>query len=121
MVKFLDNFGIKATKGDTIIYPFVVVDNDKQIYQVQADDVINFGLKKNYDDAEQRRAYMKKWCENGQKDRRLAHNFRSVYEQFLKHIDGREKEIVTRSRILAERLHNASRPSVCRMLLKPVK
>ncbi len=52
MVKFLDNFGIKATKGDTIIFPFVVVDNDKQIYQVQADDVINFGLKKNYDDAE---------------------------------------------------------------------
>ena len=52
MVQFLDKFGIKATKGDTIIFPFVVVDNDKQIYQVQADDVINFGLKKNYDDAE---------------------------------------------------------------------
>ena len=52
MVKFLDNFGIKATKGDTIIFPFVVVDNDKQIYQVQAGDIINFGLKKNYDDAE---------------------------------------------------------------------
>ena len=52
MVKFLDNFGIKATKGDTIIFPFVVVDNDKQIYQVQTDDVINFGLKKNLDDAE---------------------------------------------------------------------
>ena len=27
MVKFLDNFGIKATKGDTIIYPFVVINN----------------------------------------------------------------------------------------------
>lgn len=52
MVQFLDKFGIKATKGDTIIFPFVVIDNDKQIYQVQADDVINFGLKKNYDDAE---------------------------------------------------------------------
>ena len=52
MVQFLDKFGIKATKGDTIIFPFVVVDNDKQIYQVQADDVINFGLKKNLDDAE---------------------------------------------------------------------
>lgn len=83
--------------------------------------IVECYAKKNYDDAEQRRAYMKKWCENGQKDRRLARNFRSVYEQFLKHIDGREKEIVTRSRILAERLHNASRPSVCRMLLKPVK
>ena len=52
MVKFLDNFGIKATKGDTIIFPFVVVDNDKAIYQVQTGDIINFGLKKNYDDAE---------------------------------------------------------------------
>lgn len=52
MVKFLDNFGIKATKGDTIIYPFVVINNDNSIYQVQNDDVINFGLKKNYSDAE---------------------------------------------------------------------
>ena len=52
MVRFLDDFGIEATKGDTIIMPFVVVDNDKAIYQVQADDVINFGMKKNYSDAE---------------------------------------------------------------------
>ena len=52
MVKFLDNFGIEATKGDTIIYPFVVVDNNKAIYQVQTGDVINFGMKKNYSDAE---------------------------------------------------------------------
>ena len=52
MVKFLDKFGIEATKGDTIIFPFVVVNNDKSIYQVQSGDVINFGLKKNYDDAE---------------------------------------------------------------------
>ena len=52
MVKFLDNFGIKATKGDTIIYPFVVINNDNSIYQVQNDEVINFGLKKNYSDAE---------------------------------------------------------------------
>ena len=52
MVRFLDDFGIQATKGDTIIFPFVVVDNDKQIYQVQSGDVINFGLKKNYSDAE---------------------------------------------------------------------
>ena len=52
MVKFLDNFGIQATKGDTIIFPFVVVNNDKSIYQVQNGDVINFGLKKSYSDAE---------------------------------------------------------------------
>lgn len=52
MVKFLDKFGIKATKGDTIIFPFVVINNDKSIYQVQNGDVINFGLKKNYEDAE---------------------------------------------------------------------
>ena len=52
MVRFLDDFGIEATKGDTIIMPFVVVDNDKAIYQVQADDVINFGMKKNLSDAE---------------------------------------------------------------------
>ena len=52
VVKFLDNFGIEATKGDTIIYPFVVVNNDKSIYQVQSGDVINFGMKKNYSDAE---------------------------------------------------------------------
>ena len=52
MVKFLDNFGIQATKGDTIKMPFVVVNNDKSIYQVQAGDVINFGMKQNYSDAE---------------------------------------------------------------------
>ena len=52
MVRFLDDFGIEATKGDTIIMPFVVVDNDKAIYQVQAEDVINFGMKKNLSDAE---------------------------------------------------------------------
>ena len=52
MVKFLDNFGIQATKGDTIIMPFVVINNDKSIYQVQNGDVINFGLKEKYEDAE---------------------------------------------------------------------
>lgn len=52
MVRFLDDFGIEATKGDTIIMPFVVVNNDKSIYQVQAGDIINFGMKKNYSDAE---------------------------------------------------------------------
>lgn len=52
MVKLLDNFGIQATKGDTIIMPFVVTNNDGSIYQVQSEDVINFGMKKNYEDAE---------------------------------------------------------------------
>ena len=52
MVKFLDSFGIQATKGDTIKMPFVVVNNDKSIYQVQTGDVINFGMKQNYSDAE---------------------------------------------------------------------
>ena len=52
MVRFLDDFGIEATKGDTIIMPFVVVNNDKSVYQVQTGDVINFGMKKNYSDAE---------------------------------------------------------------------
>ena len=52
MVRFLDNFGIEATKGDTIIMPFVVINNDKSVYQVQTDDVINFGMKKNYSDSE---------------------------------------------------------------------
>lgn len=52
MVRFLDDFGIEATKGDTIIMPFVVINNDKSVYQVQADDVINFGMKKSYSDAE---------------------------------------------------------------------
>jgi len=52
VVRFLDNFGIEATKGDTIVYPFVVVNNDKSIYQVQSGDIINFGMKKNYSDAE---------------------------------------------------------------------
>ena len=42
MVKLLDNFGIQATKGDTIIMPFVVTNNDGSIYQVQSEDVINF-------------------------------------------------------------------------------
>ena len=48
MVKLLDNFGIQATKGDTIIMPFVVTNNDGSIYQVQSGDVINFGMKRNY-------------------------------------------------------------------------
>ena len=52
MVKLLNNFGIQATKGDTIIMPFVVINNDGSIYQVQNGDVINFGMKKNYEDAE---------------------------------------------------------------------
>lgn len=52
MVKFLNNYGIQATKGDTIIMPFMVFDNDGSIYQVQAEDVINFGMKENYSDAE---------------------------------------------------------------------
>ena len=52
MVRFLDNFGIEATKGDTIKMPFVVVNNDNSIYQVQTGDVINFGMKQNYSDAE---------------------------------------------------------------------
>lgn len=32
--------------------PFVVINNDKSIYQVQSGDIINFGMKKNYSDAE---------------------------------------------------------------------
>ena len=52
MVRFLNNFGIEATKGDTIKMPFVVVDNNKAIYQVQSGDIINFGMKQNYSDAE---------------------------------------------------------------------
>lgn len=52
MVRFLNNFGIQATKGDTIIMPFVVINNDNSIYQVQTGDVINFGLKENYADTE---------------------------------------------------------------------
>lgn len=52
MVRFLDDFGIEATKGDTIIMPFVVINNDKSVYQVQSGDIINFGMKKNYSDAE---------------------------------------------------------------------
>lgn len=52
MVKFLDNYGIQATKGDTIIMPFVVFNNDGSVYQVQTDDIINFGMKENYSDAE---------------------------------------------------------------------
>ena len=52
MVKFLNSFGIQATKGDTIIMPIVVFNNDNSIYQVQTGDVINFGLKENYEDSE---------------------------------------------------------------------
>lgn len=52
MVKFLDDYGIQATKGDTIIMPFVVFNNDKSIYQVQDGDIINFGMKQSYEDEE---------------------------------------------------------------------
>lgn len=52
MVKFLDAYGIQATKGDTIIMPFVVFNNDGSVYQVQTEDVIKFGMKESYSDAE---------------------------------------------------------------------
>ena len=52
MVKFLDNYGIQATKGDTIIMPFVVFNNDGSIYQVQTGDIVNFGMKEDYSDSE---------------------------------------------------------------------
>ena len=52
MVKFLNSFGIQATKGDTIIMPIVVFNNDNTIYHVQEGDVINFGLKETYNDTE---------------------------------------------------------------------
>ena len=52
MVRFLKNWGIVVTKGDTIKMPIIVTNNDGSIYHVQKDDVINFGLKKEYTDAE---------------------------------------------------------------------
>ena len=52
MVKILENYAIQATKGDTIIMPFVVTNNDGSIYQVQSGDIINFGMKESYSDAE---------------------------------------------------------------------
>lgn len=52
MVKILENYAIQATKGDTIIMPFVVTNNDGSIYQVKTGDIINFGMKENYSDAE---------------------------------------------------------------------
>ena len=39
-------------QGPCGFFVFLFFCHDKQIYQVQADDVINFGLKKNFDDAE---------------------------------------------------------------------
>ena len=39
MVKFLNSFGIQATKGDTIIMPIIVFNNDNSIYHVQNEDV----------------------------------------------------------------------------------
>ena len=52
MVRFLNNWGIVVTKGDTVKMPIIVTNNDGSIYHVQKDDVINFGLKKEYTDAE---------------------------------------------------------------------
>ena len=52
MVRFLKNWGIVVTKGDTVKMPIIVTNNDGSIYHVQKDDVINFGLKKEYTDAE---------------------------------------------------------------------
>lgn len=52
MVRFLKNCGIVVTKGDTVKMPIIVTNNDGSIYHVQKDDVINFGLKKEYTDAE---------------------------------------------------------------------
>ena len=52
MVRFLKNWGIVVTKGDTVKMPIIVTNNDGSIYHVQKDDIINFGLKKEYTDAE---------------------------------------------------------------------
>ena len=52
MVRFLKNWGIVVTKGDTVKMPIIVTNNDGSIYHVQKNDVINFGLKKEYTDAE---------------------------------------------------------------------
>lgn len=52
MVRFLKNNGIIATKGDTIKMPIIVTNNDGTVYHVKDEDVINFGLKKEYTDAE---------------------------------------------------------------------
>ena len=52
MVRFLKNWGIVVTRGDTVKMPIIVTNNDGSIYHVQKDDVINFGLKKEYTDAE---------------------------------------------------------------------
>ena len=52
MVRFLKNWGIVVTKGDTVKMPIIVTNNDGSIYHVQKDDVITFGLKKEYTDAE---------------------------------------------------------------------
>lgn len=52
MVRFLKNWGIVVTKGDTVKMPIIVTNNDGSVYHVQKDDVINFGLKKEYTDAE---------------------------------------------------------------------
>ena len=52
MVRFLKNWAIVVTKGDTVKMPIIVTNNDGSIYHVQKDDVINFGLKKEYTDAE---------------------------------------------------------------------
>ena len=52
MVRFLKNWGIVVTKGDTVKMPIIVTNNDGSIHHAQKDDVINFGLKKEYTDAE---------------------------------------------------------------------
>ena len=52
MVRFLKNWGIVVTKGDTVKMPIIVTNNDGSIYHVQKNDVINFGLKKEYTDTE---------------------------------------------------------------------
>lgn len=84
MVRFLDKFGIEATKGDTIIFPFVVVNNDKSVYQVQSGDIINFGLKKNYDDAE---CLIEKTIDNNTLTLVLEHEDTKILEVGAYHYD----------------------------------
>ena len=75
VVKLLDNFGIQATKGDTIIMPFVVTNNDGSIYQVQSGDVINFGMKKNYEDAE---CIVEKTIDNNIQEKTLLSSIKEI-------------------------------------------
>lgn len=83
--------------------------------------VVESATHKSYDDAANRRAFMKSWYEDGLKNEKLANNYRFLYQMFTDEIDGREAAIKARCVELQKKFYEQSKPNPFRMELEPVR